>query len=72
MRMGHPVQPTSVFFSVHDVKPGSTLFHTGSLGRKYRVHMMSAVLIIRLDVIVKAPEAEVRGKKYTWEYHPPR
>lgn len=36
--------------------------------------MMSAMLIIRLDVIVKAPEVEVNGekKKHTWEYHPLR
>lgn len=45
----------------------ATQAHTGSLGREEGLHVMSSVLIMRLDVIVKAPEKGLLGKiQDTW------
>lgn len=49
-----------------------SLFHTGPSGREEALHMMSSMLIMRLNVIVKAPEEGLPGekkKKDTWGYH---
>lgn len=41
----------------------ATPFHSGSSGTKEGLHMMSPVVIMRLDVVVNAPEEGLPGKK---------